>query len=144
MDFLLFSIIYCILLHLKAAKVIFLWWQCHCVIISIISSSSSTNTSIKILFAAFTTIEAQICHVPFLPGLCCSRCVPLLFSSRLTCWNPQVLNVCLCFRVDMKHRFRRDLMRGEAESTMSKQKLQQRMREQWVHTHTLAPVHTWT
>lgn len=33
--------------------------------------------------------------------------------------------------VDMKHRFRKDLMRGEAESTMSKQKLQQRMREQF-------------
>ncbi|XP_040917793.1 U3 small nucleolar RNA-associated protein 18 homolog isoform X2 [Toxotes jaculatrix] len=33
--------------------------------------------------------------------------------------------------VDMKHRFRRDLIRGEAESTMSKQKLQQRMREQF-------------
>ncbi|XP_026204550.1 U3 small nucleolar RNA-associated protein 18 homolog [Anabas testudineus] len=33
--------------------------------------------------------------------------------------------------VDMKHRFRRDLMRGETESTMSKQKLQQRMREQF-------------
>nr|XP_061829889.1 U3 small nucleolar RNA-associated protein 18 homolog [Nerophis lumbriciformis] len=31
--------------------------------------------------------------------------------------------------VDMKHRFRSDLMRGDAESTMSKQKLQQRMRE---------------
>ncbi|XP_070779627.1 U3 small nucleolar RNA-associated protein 18 homolog [Enoplosus armatus] len=33
--------------------------------------------------------------------------------------------------VDMKHRYRRDLIRGEAESTMSKQKLQQRMREQF-------------
>nr|XP_046272489.1 U3 small nucleolar RNA-associated protein 18 homolog [Scatophagus argus]XP_046272490.1 U3 small nucleolar RNA-associated protein 18 homolog [Scatophagus argus] len=33
--------------------------------------------------------------------------------------------------VDMKHRFRRDLVRGETESTMSKQKLQQRMREQF-------------
>ncbi|XP_041672937.1 U3 small nucleolar RNA-associated protein 18 homolog [Cheilinus undulatus] len=33
--------------------------------------------------------------------------------------------------VDMKHRFRRDLMKGEAESTMTKQKLQQRMREQF-------------
>ncbi|XP_074552705.1 U3 small nucleolar RNA-associated protein 18 homolog [Halichoeres trimaculatus] len=33
--------------------------------------------------------------------------------------------------VDMKHRFRKDLIRGEAESTMSKQKLQQRMREQF-------------
>ncbi|XP_070703390.1 U3 small nucleolar RNA-associated protein 18 homolog [Pempheris klunzingeri] len=33
--------------------------------------------------------------------------------------------------VDMKHRYRRDLMRGEAESTMSKQRLQQRMREQF-------------
>ncbi|XP_034567681.1 U3 small nucleolar RNA-associated protein 18 homolog isoform X2 [Notolabrus celidotus] len=33
--------------------------------------------------------------------------------------------------VDMKHRFRRDLIKGEAESTMSKQKLQQRMREQF-------------
>lgn len=31
----------------------------------------------------------------------------------------------------MKHRFRRNLIRGEAESTMSKQKLQQRMREQF-------------
>ncbi|KAK2833936.1 hypothetical protein Q5P01_017825 [Channa striata] len=31
--------------------------------------------------------------------------------------------------VDMKHRYRKDLIRGEAESTMSKQKLQQRMRE---------------
>ncbi|KAM9393054.1 U3 small nucleolar RNA-associated protein 18 homolog [Pholidichthys leucotaenia] len=33
--------------------------------------------------------------------------------------------------VDMKHRFRRNLMKGEAEATMSKQKLQQRMREQF-------------
>lgn len=33
--------------------------------------------------------------------------------------------------VDMKHRYRSDLIRGEAESTMSKQKLQQRMREQF-------------
>nr|XP_020478820.1 U3 small nucleolar RNA-associated protein 18 homolog [Monopterus albus] len=33
--------------------------------------------------------------------------------------------------VDMKHRYRRDLMRGEAESTLSVQKLQQRMREQF-------------
>ncbi|XP_054615493.1 U3 small nucleolar RNA-associated protein 18 homolog isoform X2 [Dunckerocampus dactyliophorus] len=33
--------------------------------------------------------------------------------------------------VDMKHRFRSDLMRGDAESTMTKQKLQQRMREQF-------------
>lgn len=33
--------------------------------------------------------------------------------------------------VDMKHRYRRDLIRGEAESTMSKEKLQQRMREQF-------------
>ncbi|XP_039979990.1 U3 small nucleolar RNA-associated protein 18 homolog isoform X2 [Xiphias gladius] len=33
--------------------------------------------------------------------------------------------------VDMKHRYRRDLIRGEAESTMSKQKLRQRMREQF-------------
>lgn len=47
-----------------------------------------------------------------------------------------------CFRVDMKHRYRRHLVRGEAESTMSKQKLQQRMREQWVHTHTHTPEYT--
>ncbi|XP_035760220.1 U3 small nucleolar RNA-associated protein 18 homolog, partial [Neolamprologus brichardi] len=33
--------------------------------------------------------------------------------------------------VDMKHRFRRNLMKGEAESAMTKQKLQQRMREQF-------------
>ncbi|XP_029014453.1 U3 small nucleolar RNA-associated protein 18 homolog isoform X2 [Betta splendens] len=33
--------------------------------------------------------------------------------------------------VDMRHRFRRDLMRGDTESTMSKQKLQQRMKEQF-------------
>lgn len=33
--------------------------------------------------------------------------------------------------VDMKHRFRRNLMKSEAESTMTKQKLQQRMREQF-------------
>uniref|UniRef100_UPI0037E8BEC7 U3 small nucleolar RNA-associated protein 18 homolog n=1 Tax=Semicossyphus pulcher TaxID=241346 RepID=UPI0037E8BEC7 len=33
--------------------------------------------------------------------------------------------------VDMKHRYRKDLIRGETESTMSKQKLQQRMREQF-------------
>lgn len=38
--------------------------------------------------------------------------------------------VLVCFRVDMKHRFRRNLMKGEAESAMTKQKLQQRMREQ--------------
>uniref|UniRef100_A0A3Q4HPZ3 U3 small nucleolar RNA-associated protein 18 homolog n=1 Tax=Neolamprologus brichardi TaxID=32507 RepID=A0A3Q4HPZ3_NEOBR len=39
--------------------------------------------------------------------------------------------VLVCFRVDMKHRFRRNLMKGEAESAMTKQKLQQRMREQF-------------
>ncbi|XP_078101555.1 U3 small nucleolar RNA-associated protein 18 homolog isoform X2 [Sander vitreus] len=33
--------------------------------------------------------------------------------------------------VDMKHRYRRDLIRGDAESTMTKEKLQQRMREQF-------------
>uniref|UniRef100_A0A8C2ZNP1 U3 small nucleolar RNA-associated protein 18 homolog n=1 Tax=Cyclopterus lumpus TaxID=8103 RepID=A0A8C2ZNP1_CYCLU len=33
--------------------------------------------------------------------------------------------------VDMTHRYRRDLIRGEAESTMTNQKLQQRMREQF-------------
>ncbi|CAK6984509.1 U3 small nucleolar RNA-associated protein 18 homolog [Scomber scombrus] len=33
--------------------------------------------------------------------------------------------------VDMKHRYRRDLMKGDAESVMNKQKLQQRMREQF-------------
>ncbi|KAK1875592.1 U3 small nucleolar RNA-associated protein 18 like [Dissostichus eleginoides] len=33
-------------------------------------------------------------------------------------------------QVDMKHRFRRDLIRGEAEETLSSRKLQQRMREQ--------------
>lgn len=35
-----------------------------------------------------------------------------------------------CFRVDMKHRHRRHLVRGEAESAMTKRTLQQRMREQ--------------
>ncbi|XP_010784331.1 U3 small nucleolar RNA-associated protein 18 homolog, partial [Notothenia coriiceps] len=34
-------------------------------------------------------------------------------------------------QVDMKHRFRRDLIRGEAEETLSSRKLQQRMREQF-------------
>ncbi|KAK5856867.1 hypothetical protein PBY51_008432 [Eleginops maclovinus] len=34
-------------------------------------------------------------------------------------------------QVDMKHRFRRDLIRGDAEETLSKQRLQQRMREQF-------------
>ncbi|KAF1380236.1 hypothetical protein PFLUV_G00184740 [Perca fluviatilis] len=33
--------------------------------------------------------------------------------------------------VDMKHRYRRDLIRGDPESTMTKEKLQQRMREQF-------------
>ncbi|XP_041859481.1 U3 small nucleolar RNA-associated protein 18 homolog [Melanotaenia boesemani] len=33
--------------------------------------------------------------------------------------------------VDMTHRYRRNLMKGEAEATMSKQKLQQRMKEQF-------------
>ncbi|XP_061568264.1 U3 small nucleolar RNA-associated protein 18 homolog isoform X2 [Cololabis saira] len=33
-------------------------------------------------------------------------------------------------QVDMTHRYRRNLMKGEAEASMSKQKLQQRMREQ--------------
>uniref|UniRef100_H3BXR2 U3 small nucleolar RNA-associated protein 18 homolog n=1 Tax=Tetraodon nigroviridis TaxID=99883 RepID=H3BXR2_TETNG len=33
--------------------------------------------------------------------------------------------------VNMRHRYRRDLVRGEAESTMTKRKLQQRMREQF-------------
>ncbi|XP_068606247.1 U3 small nucleolar RNA-associated protein 18 homolog [Brachionichthys hirsutus] len=33
--------------------------------------------------------------------------------------------------VDMTHRYRRDLKKGEAESTMSKKKLQQRMKEQF-------------
>uniref|UniRef100_A0A3Q4BD55 U3 small nucleolar RNA-associated protein 18 homolog n=1 Tax=Mola mola TaxID=94237 RepID=A0A3Q4BD55_MOLML len=36
--------------------------------------------------------------------------------------------------VDMKHRYGGDLVRGEAESTMSKQKLQQRMREHFQRT----------
>ncbi|KAM8844122.1 U3 small nucleolar RNA-associated protein 18 homolog isoform 1-T4 [Spinachia spinachia] len=34
-------------------------------------------------------------------------------------------------KVDMKHRYRRDLIKGEAESLMSNQKLQERMREQF-------------
>ncbi|XP_034007453.1 LOW QUALITY PROTEIN: U3 small nucleolar RNA-associated protein 18 homolog, partial [Trematomus bernacchii] len=34
-------------------------------------------------------------------------------------------------QVDMKHRFRRDLIRGEAEETLSSSKLQLRMREQF-------------
>ncbi|KAM6914229.1 U3 small nucleolar RNA-associated protein 18 homolog isoform 2-T2 [Lycodopsis pacificus] len=33
--------------------------------------------------------------------------------------------------VDMKHRYRRDLVRGEAESTMTNQRLQERMRQQF-------------
>lgn len=33
--------------------------------------------------------------------------------------------------VDMRHRYRRNLMKGEAEAVMSKQKLQQRMKEQF-------------
>ncbi|XP_019966522.2 U3 small nucleolar RNA-associated protein 18 homolog isoform X2 [Paralichthys olivaceus] len=33
--------------------------------------------------------------------------------------------------VDMKHRYRKDLMKGDAESIMTKHKLQQRMREQF-------------
>ncbi|KAK9534440.1 hypothetical protein VZT92_006888 [Zoarces viviparus] len=33
--------------------------------------------------------------------------------------------------VDMKHRYRRDLIRGEAESTMTNQRLQERMRQQF-------------
>ncbi|XP_068581927.1 U3 small nucleolar RNA-associated protein 18 homolog isoform X2 [Cebidichthys violaceus] len=33
--------------------------------------------------------------------------------------------------VDMKHRYRRDLIRGEAESTMTNQRLQERMRDQF-------------
>ncbi|XP_051275949.1 U3 small nucleolar RNA-associated protein 18 homolog isoform X2 [Dicentrarchus labrax] len=41
--------------------------------------------------------------------------------------------------VDMKHRYRRDLIRGEAESTMTKQKLQQRMREQFQRSMGGAP-----
>jgi len=34
-------------------------------------------------------------------------------------------------QVDMTHRFRKDLMKGEAEAKMSKQKLEQRMKEQF-------------
>ena len=51
-------------------------------------------------------------------------------APRLLSAPSRSSDVCLCFRVDMKHRYRGDLVRGEAESTMSKQKLQQRMREQ--------------
>lgn len=53
--------------------------------------------------------------------------LPLLGLWRLSGPN---LSCVPCFRVDMKHRYRRDLVKGEAESTMTKQKLQQRMREQ--------------
>ncbi|XP_034046663.1 U3 small nucleolar RNA-associated protein 18 homolog isoform X2 [Thalassophryne amazonica] len=42
--------------------------------------------------------------------------------------------------VDMKHRFRRDLVRGEAESTMSKQRLQSRMREEFQKSMGGAPL----
>lgn len=48
----------------------------------------------------------------------------------------------LCFRVDMKHRFRRDLAKGEAESSMSQQRLQHRMREQSVIHTTQHNTHT--
>ncbi|XP_069021518.1 U3 small nucleolar RNA-associated protein 18 homolog [Embiotoca jacksoni] len=41
--------------------------------------------------------------------------------------------------VDMTHRYRRNLVKGEAESTMSKQKLQQRMREQFQRSMGGAP-----
>lgn len=51
-------------------------------------------------------------------------------SSAVTSQSLTNLKCETCFRVDMKHRYRRELVRGEAESTMSKQKLQQRMREQ--------------
>ncbi|XP_061701301.1 U3 small nucleolar RNA-associated protein 18 homolog [Syngnathoides biaculeatus] len=43
--------------------------------------------------------------------------------------------------VDMKHRFRSDLMRGDAESNMSKKKLQQRMRDQFQKS--MGGVPTW-
>lgn len=56
-----------------------------------------------------------------------SSCSSSVTSQRLTDAN---LKCETCFRVDMKHRYRRELVRGEVESTMSKQKLQQRMREQ--------------
>lgn len=61
-------------------------------------------------------------------GCCRCRCrCPLLeVTDHYSC----------CFRVDMKHRFRRDLVRGDAESSMSQQRLQHRMREQSVNTHT--------
>lgn len=97
-------------------------------------NSSSTTSTIKIQIQLWlqqklksNVWESELCHML---SLCNS--------------GPQVLKVCLCYRVDMKHRFRRDLIRGETESTMSKQKLQQRMREQWVHTHTHTPERTVT
>ncbi|XP_062263874.1 U3 small nucleolar RNA-associated protein 18 homolog isoform X2 [Platichthys flesus] len=42
--------------------------------------------------------------------------------------------------VDMKHRYRKDLMRGDAESVMTKHKLQQRMREQFQKSMGGAPL----
>ncbi|XP_034448647.1 U3 small nucleolar RNA-associated protein 18 homolog isoform X2 [Hippoglossus hippoglossus] len=42
--------------------------------------------------------------------------------------------------VDMKHRYRKDLMKGDAESIMTKHKLQQRMREQFQKSMGGAPL----
>uniref|UniRef100_A0A3P9P948 U3 small nucleolar RNA-associated protein 18 homolog n=1 Tax=Poecilia reticulata TaxID=8081 RepID=A0A3P9P948_POERE len=57
----------------------------------------------------------------------------LLPASTCDTLNSVCLSVCLsaCVRVDMKHRYRRNLMKGDAESVLSKQRLQQRMKEQF-------------
>ncbi|XP_028268122.1 U3 small nucleolar RNA-associated protein 18 homolog [Parambassis ranga] len=52
-----------------------------------------------------------------------------LQSSRKAAWVDE--DDELEEAVDMKHRYRRHLIKGQSESTMSKQKLQQRMREQF-------------
>lgn len=62
---------------------------------------------------------------------------PPLPASRVAAWVDE--DDELDEEVDMKHRYRRDLIRGETESTMSKQKLQQRMREQFQRSMGGAP-----
>uniref|UniRef100_A0A8C7PAW5 U3 small nucleolar RNA-associated protein 18 homolog n=1 Tax=Oncorhynchus mykiss TaxID=8022 RepID=A0A8C7PAW5_ONCMY len=67
-------------------------------------------------------------------GSCRTRCVSvnryILVTSLF--FYSSIHDISLLFpRVDMTHRFRRDLAKSDAEAKMSKQKLQQRMKEQF-------------
>uniref|UniRef100_M4AWV2 U3 small nucleolar RNA-associated protein 18 homolog n=1 Tax=Xiphophorus maculatus TaxID=8083 RepID=M4AWV2_XIPMA len=59
------------------------------------------------------------------------RLETLVFGAEEELLERLVERLSVCVRVDLKHRYRRNLMKGDAESAMSKQRLQQRMKEQF-------------